>query len=234
MPEILAKLDQVMTFTISRLLSDGSKDACPSPDGAVTFYLDAADAKADLAALKAANPEARVTLDFTALGRAFALTQGLMGLRAPGPTRIQFSRKLVEAHGEAGVPAELAERMRGAGPFPLFYSDKLGSEQFTPVFFTPSDLHELWLTCGGDPAAKPQPTVTDLRLVVARTLQEAGNWAPLHFVPSKASEALTVELGAKATREAVLKDGFTRGIDTLKKVAHAVAVEDGDEPPPLS
>ena len=162
MPEVLAKLDRVMTFTIARQLPDGSKDACPSADGAVTFYLDAADAQAALEALKAEQPDARLSLDYTALGRAFALTQGLMGLRAAGPARLQFCRSTVEDVGERGVPSELQERMRGAGPFPLFYSEKLGSQQFTPVFFAVSDLHELWVTCGGDPRKLPEATVTDL------------------------------------------------------------------------
>lgn len=123
MPEVLAKLDKVMTFTISRVLSDGAKDACPSPSGAVTFYVDSEDAKADLEALKAADSTLRLSLDFCALGRAFALTQGLMGLRAPGPTRLQFSRKLVAAVGDQGVPENLRERMRSAGPFPLFFCE---------------------------------------------------------------------------------------------------------------
>ena len=234
MAETLAKLDQVMTFTISRLLPDGSKDACPSKNGAVTFYTDAEDAKADLEELKAADPQAKVMLDFTALGRAFALTQGVGGLRAPGPTRLQFSRKIVAEVGESGVPTELRERMRAAGPFPLFYSDKLGSEQFTPVFFTVADLHELFLTCGGDPSALPEPTVTDLRMVVARTLQEKGSWEPLHFVPAKACEALTKELMARNEREQSHRKGFARGAAILHHLNHQEAVKSGDEPPPLS
>ena len=234
MAETLAKLDTVMAFTISRLLSDGSKDTCPSPSGAVTFYTEAADAKADLEELKAADPAAQVALDFTPLGRAFALTQGLMGLKTPGPTKLQFSRANVSRHGQSGLPEELRERMSNAGPFPLFYSDKLGSEQFTPVFFDVADMHEMWVTCGGDRAKLPEPTVTDLRIVVARTMQEPGQWEPLHFIPPKTSEALTTQLGAKAQREEVLKTGFTRGAQMLKEVSHAAAVEDGSEPPPLA
>ena len=234
MPETLAKLDRVMAFTICRMLPDGSRDACPSPSGCVTFYMDAEDAKADLAALQAANSELKAALDFTPLGRAFALTQGIGGLKTPGPTKIEFSRALVKQHGEEGVPPELRERMRSAGPFPLFYSDRLGSEQFTPVFFCVADLHEFWLTCGGNPHDKPTPTVTDLRIVVARTLQEPGQWEPLHYVPPKASEALALELGARLEREEVLKGGFTRGAKMLKAVSHSVAVQDGDEPPALS
>lgn len=233
MKDTLEKLDRVMTFTISRLLGDGSKDSCPSPSGAVTFYTDAADAKADLEAIKAADATAAVSLDYTPLGRAFALTQGLNGLTTPGPCKIQFSRALVERYGEEGVPPELQERMREKGPFPLYYSDKLGSEQFTPIFFTPQDLFEFWVTCNGDPNDLPVPTVTDLRIVVARTLNEPGNWEPLHYVPPKASEELTRELGARAQREEVLKKGFTKGTQVLKAVAHAVAVQDGDEPPVL-
>lgn len=89
------------------------------------------------------------------------------------------------------------------------------------------------VTCAGDPKNLPAPTVTDLRVVVARTLNEPGQWEPLHFVPLKASEALTKELGARAEREEMLKSGFTRGAQLLQAVSHAVAVEAGDEPPAL-
>lgn len=235
MKETLEKLDKVMVFTISRLLPDGSKDACPSSaGGAVTFYTDMEDAKADLAAAQKAEPEAKLGMDYTPLGRAFALTQGMAGLQTPGPTRLQFSRATVKHCGEDGVPPELRERMRSAGPFPLFYSDKLGSEQFTPVFFAVSDLREFWCTCGGDPKNPPTPTVTDLRIVVARTLQEPGQWEPLHYIPLKSSEPLMKELGARIEREAALKGGFTRGAAMLAAVAHAEAVKAGDEPPALT
>ena len=112
MAETLKKMDKVMTFTFSRLLPDGNKDVCPAPNGAITFYTDAADAKADLAELQAAQPEMNFTLDYTPLGRAFALTQGLMQLSLPGPSKLQFSRKIVQEVGEAGVPEELRKSRR--------------------------------------------------------------------------------------------------------------------------
>jgi len=234
MPDTLAKMDRVMAFTVARLLPDGSKDVCPSSDGSVTFYTDAADVNADLAELKAAHPDAKLGVDFTPLGRAFALSQGLMGLKPPCPMRIQFSRRVVQEVGEAGVPADLRSRMAGAGPFPLFFSERLGSEAFTPVFFTRADLNEFWANTGGAYEKAPEPTVTDLRIVVARTLQEPGQWEPLHYIPPKASEALTKELASKADREAAVTQGFAAGTQRLKAVAKAVAVENGDEPPPLA
>jgi len=150
------------------------------------------------------------------------------------PAKLQFSRAVIAEVGDAGVPEELRERMGGAGPFPLLYSDKLGAESFTPVFFTKSDLGEFWCNTGGTANNIPEPTVTDLRIVVARTLQEAGQWEPLHYIPSKRCEALTKELIAKADKEKAVTEGFVSGTQRMKQVAHAVALADGDEPPPLS
>lgn len=235
MEATLAKLDVVMTFTIARLMPDGSRDLIPGPNGAITFYLDAEDVEADLAAMKTAEPSLQLGLDFAPLGRAFALMQGLMGLRAPGPTKLEFSRAVVKAVGEQGVPPEFREQMRDRGPFPLYYSDKFGSENFTPVFFTKADFKAFWCgVAGGTEATLPPATVTDLRIVVMRTLQEPGSWEPLNYVPSQAAEPLTKQLMARAQREKQLSQGFASGAMRLKAVAHAVAVDEGDEPPALA
>ena len=233
MQETLAKLDRVMAFTIAKVKSDGSKDICPS-DGKLLFFTDAEDAKAELQRLQAADKNAQLCLDSTPLGRAFALTQGLMGLTSPIPAQLRFSSEVVAEVGEAGVPSELRERMRGVGPYPLMYSDKLGAEHFTPVFFTRADLTEFWCNTGGTMADVPAPTVTDLRVVVARTLQEPGQWEPLHYIPSKRCEPLTRELVAKAEKATHLTEAFASGAQRLKAVAHAAAVADGDEPPALA
>ena len=103
MEETLAKLDRVKVFHVVRILADGMKDACASTSGAVTFFADAADAEAAFEELRRGDPEARLRLELVPLGRAFALTQGLMGLRAPMTSRLQFSQSVVEAEGEAGV-----------------------------------------------------------------------------------------------------------------------------------
>lgn len=183
--QTLGKLDRIMSFTIIRLLGSGLKDMAPGADGHLVFYVDARDAQAALAALKTAHPEAKLALDHVPLGRAFALTQGLMGLRTPAPSRIQFSQSVVEAEGDKGVPKELREKMATAGPFPLFYSDKLGNHSFTPVFFSRDDLGDFWRERGGPSDMKPEDhtTVSDLRIVVARTLQEPGSWNSLFYVP---------------------------------------------------
>ena len=235
MQETLAKLDTVMAFTIAQLKEDGFRDVVPSPNGEVTFYLDAVDAKKDMVQLMAANPSGpKLVLDYTPLGRAFALSQGLMGLKTPVPTKIQFSRAVIEKVNDAGIPEELRTGMAGVGPFPLFYSDKLGGETFTPVFFTKEDLGSFWVSCGGAMDQVPEPTISDLRIIVARTLQEPGNWEALHFVPPSGSEALTKDLAARANKDAALRQGFMSGAQKLKKVAHEVAVADGDEPPALA
>jgi hypothetical protein len=234
MEQTLAKLDTVMTFTISRLTEGGAKDLMPSPSGAITFYLDPEDVQADLAALKAAHPETKLGLAFAPLGRAFALMQGLLGLRAPGPTKIEFSRAIATEVGEAGVPEELRERMRGAGPFPLFYSDKLGSEAFTPCFFSRDDLAAFWCSTGGVAENVPEPSITDLRIIVMRTLQEPGQWEPLHYIPPQKAESLSKQLIAQRDKEKAEHAGFVAGGQRLAAAAKAVALEDGDEPPPLS
>ena len=235
MQQTLAKLDRIIVFTLVRVLDDGSKDACPFK-GELQFYVDAGDAQADLAALQKENPEAKLGIGHAPLGRAFALTQGLMGLKADAPSRLQFPRSACTAEGDGGVPKELREKMTAAGPFPLFYSDKLGNPSFTPVFFSRSDLSDFWTTSGAPAELKPEDhtTVTDLRILVARTLQEPGSWQPLHYVPAKASAALAKEVTDRAAVDDELAEGFTKGAQRLKQEMKKLAVESGDEPPALS
>ena len=218
------------------MLGDGAKDVCPSSSGHIVFYTDAADAKADLEELKAQRSEeaaSKLGLDHTPLGRAFALTQGLMGLNAPAQCRLQFSRAVAASEGQAGVPQELRERMGKAGPFPLFYSERIDSHDVTPVFFHREDLNAFWVASGQSADDLPTPTVTDLRVVVARTLQEPGFWNPLTYVPPKASEPTVAELKARAQRDGTVADGFARGARVMKQVAEGVATADGEMPPAL-
>ena len=144
MPETLAKLDRVMIFHIFKLCDDGSKDVCPSLNGEVTFYVDAAEVRAEVEALKATDAALQVGIDHVPLSRAFALTQGLMGLQAPGAIqmKLQFSKTITAAEGGAGIPEALREKMSGRGPFPMFYSDKIVVPNCQPIFFTRSDLAE--------------------------------------------------------------------------------------------
>jgi len=235
MQETLAKLDRVMIFSIFRMLPDGSKDICPSSDGVVTFYAGADDVQAELEKLKQAEPSARLGLDHLPLGRAFAISQGLMGVKAPGPTRLLFSRAVVEAEGEAGVPTEMRERMRAAGPFPLFYSEQIQVPTATPLFFAREDVTEYWVAAGlGSRDDAPEPAVTDLRIAVGRTLQEAGVWEPLVYVPAKSSMGLLKQITERVYREKLTQEGFASGSQRMQAVKHAVAVADGEEPPPLS
>ena len=53
----------------------------------------------------------------------------------------------------------------------------------------------------------PEPTISDLRIIVARTPQEPGNWEALHFVPPSGSEALTKDLVRERTRTPRLGKG---------------------------
>jgi len=194
MPETLEKLDRVEVFNLVRILADGMKDQCSNARGEIVFYTDAADATADLEELKSAEPGAKLRLEVVPLGRAFALVQGLMGLQSPIPARLCFSRSIVSAEGEAGVPEHLRARMRPSGPYPLFYSDAIGSSLVTPVFFSREDLLAQWLKAGNPAASVPAATVTDLRTVVARTLQEPGEWKPLVFISLRGSTDLVKSL----------------------------------------
>ena len=228
----LAKLDRVHTFHVVTVLANGMKDAFPSTDGVLTFYTDAEDAKEALEELQAKQPEAALRLELVPLGRAFAVTQGLMGLAAPIPTRLQFSRAVVAAEGEGGLPAELRERMRKAGPFPLFVSQELSTDAITPVFLTRDDLADAWCK-RGKPLEQLDVVVTDLRTLVARTMQEPQEWNSLVYVEPKRSAASVMTIGARAAKQQQLAQGLMKGDALLKQVAHQVAVADGDEPPPL-
>jgi hypothetical protein len=234
MPETLEKLDRVKFFNIVRILPDGMKDTCASSSGEIYFYADAADATAALDELKRSEPDARLRLELVPLGRAFALVQGLMGLKAPSPTRLHFSRSTVAAEGEAGVPEHLRDRMRSAGTFPLFYAENIGSQRVTPVFFSRDDLLAQWVKGGNAAETLPPVTVTDLRVVVARTLQEPGDWKPLVLIPPSASAELVKALSETASSEAAIGHGFVRGAQLLARVEHEVALADGDVPPPLT
>lgn len=234
MPETLEKLDRVKVFSIVRILPNGMKDTCASSSGEICFYTDAADATAALDELKRSEPDAKLRLELVALGRAFALVQGLMGLRAPSPARLHFSRSTVAAEGEAGVPEHLRDRMRSAGTFPLFYAEDIGSHRVTPVFFSRDDLLAQWVKGGNTAETLPPITVTDLRIVVARTLQEPGDWKPLVLIPPSGSAELVKALADRASSEAAIGQGFVRGAELLAKVEHEVALADGDVPPPLT
>lgn len=233
MSEALEKLDRVHVFQLTRLLPDGSRDLAPEPhQGHLHFFTDATEATTKLSLASTLDPTARLRLELVGLGRVFALMQGLMGLKPPAPVVLQFARQVVEAEGERGVPPPLRERMRGQGPFPLFYSEAIGSPLVTPVFFSRDDLLQHWTKNGGE--SLPEVTVTDLRVVVARMLQEPGEWKPLVFIPPRASAELVRTLSERADKEAAITQGFVRGAKLLAKVEHEIAKAEGDVPPPLT
>ena len=174
LPEILSKLDRVHTFTMVTVLDNGSRDACPTADGTLAFFTDPQDAKVALAELKAkyeANGVEKALLDIeiVPLGRAFAITQGLMGLKSPVPAKLVFSKAIVAVEGEQGVPPELRSRMAGTGPFPLFLSIGLDNRAIMPVFLSRDDLADAWAK-RGHPLEElgPSVIVTDLRTLVGR------------------------------------------------------------------
>jgi hypothetical protein len=200
MPEALEKLDRVRVFNVVRILKEGgAKDVCASPDGFIVFYADAADAEAALAEMTKLHSEGMLRLETIPLGRAFALTQGLMGLKAPMPTRIQFSQAIVAQEGDRGVPEELKARMAKTGPFPLFFLPGLGAPAIMPIFFSRADLTACWAKKHTE--AMPEASVTDLRVLVARTMQEPGDWKQLVFVHGHAEAQLIKRLDAQAKRE---------------------------------
>ena len=106
------------------------------------------------------------------------------------------------------LPPALRERFNPrTGPLPLLLVDGFRTARGTsPVFFDVPTLLRTWQRESGKPReAMPELTVIDLRLVVARMLAQPDDWQPLAFVP---------------TRNAL-------------EFARALAIESGDDPPPL-
>ena len=66
------------------------------------------------------------------------------------------------------------------------------------------------------------------------TPQEAGVWEPLVYVPAKSSMGLLKQITERVYREKLTQEGFASGSQRMQAVKHAVAVADGEEPPPLS
>ena len=236
MPEILSKLDRVHTFTIITVLENGLRDACPTANGYLAFFTDPQDAKVALSDLKVQyekNGVEKATLDIeiVPLGRAFAITQGLMGLKSPMPAKLVFSRAILKVEGDHGVPPALRPRMATMGPFPLFLSCGLDSQAIMPVFLSRDDLAEAWLKRG-----KPleelaaSVVVTDLRTLVAETLDKVAGWRSLVFVQPRAA----MDLARAILAQGALASSLVQGGQLLEQVKERVAMEDGDAPPPLA
>ena len=169
MPEALEKLDRVRVFSLVVVYADGMKDSF-AVDGKLHFFVSQEDAQAAMNGALRVTPDAKLRLELVSLGRAFALTQGLMGLDSPVPCRLHFPRAVVKAEGERGVPEDLREQMRAAGPFPLFMTERLSTSALTPVFLTRDDLVDCWMKRGFQIEDLPEPTISDLRILVARMM----------------------------------------------------------------
>jgi len=235
MPEILSKLDRVHTFTMVTVLADGSRDACPTADGALAFFTDPQDAKTALAEQKVQYEtkgveKATLDIEIVPLGRAFAITQGLMGLKSPLPAKLVFSTAIVSVEGDHGVPPALRPRMAAVGPFPLFLSCGLDTQAIMPVFLSRDDLADAWLK-RGKPLEElaPSVVVTDLRTLVGETLNKVAGWRSLVFVQPRAA----MDLARAILKQGALASSLVKGGALLEKVKERVAMEDGDAPPPL-
>ena len=251
--EVIKKLDQVMVLNVV-LVCDGQKQIIPGTDGELCFFADPIDAKAALAAMQAELPPPpghSIGLDFTPLGRAYALSEGwvmtrqLAGGKAPPAMRLVPSSQVVDTCGadgikalEAQLPKQLQKLNKRQSAFPLFFLEELQSDKVMPFFFSRDDLVTCWMSTGKAFAdLPPQLHVIDLRALVLRALTEPKDWlARLLLVPSQGVVDLMQmldgvsdkieELGtlaAKATGEAIAE----------ANAAHAAAVASGDEPPPL-
>ena len=170
MTEALEKLDRVRVFSLVVIYADGMKDSFASADGKLHFFVSHEDAQAAMDGALKVTPDAKLRLELVPLGRAFALTQGLMGLDSPVPCRLHSPRMVVKAEGERGVPEDLRERMRSAGPFPVFMTERLSTPALTPVFLTRDDLVDCWMKRGYQIEDLPEPTISDLRILVARMM----------------------------------------------------------------
>jgi len=243
MEQLLDKMSRVSAFNIVSTRKDGRKDCHLNESGNIDFFLDANDARAALQAAQAAHSDASVALDLEAvpLGKAFSVTQGLMGLRTPVPCKLHFCKATVAAVGEKGIPLGMHDKMRGAGPFPVFSAEQLISPGAMPAFFSHEDLAATWKRSGRPEEALPAPedAVIDLRVLAASALQEARDcFGKLLFIAPRSSVALQKELATRDERRSSVRENVAaaRAIvdaemlpDVLGKAAH---VE--DSPPPLT
>jgi len=241
MQELLEKMNVVTTFNITTV-KGGKRDCFQMPkSGAIEFYADAGDALEALqAAQAAAGGGVALELEAVPLGKAFSVAQGLMGLTTPVPTKLYFSRAVVAAVGERGIPEAMREDMRGAGPLPLFSVEELKSPGAMPVYLSYEDLTASWMRSGRPlEELPPAPEVAiDLRVLAASCLQDNQDYfKKLLFVAPRSSLRLYKELAtrreasnavrenmiaAKAIVDAQLAD------DAVSKAAHV-----DDAPPPL-
>jgi len=208
--QVVEKLDAVPAFHI--VATDG-KMMVPTDDGdapCVCFYLDPEDARAQLHKLRAANPSLQLALDASPLGTAFALSEGWSPVPEDAMLRLQASRAAIASLPEPPEPLPPALRERfnpRTSALPILMLDGFRTAKgATPAFLDVPTLLATWQReTGLAREHMPSLTVIDLRLVVARMLSQPNEWTALTLVAPHASLEL----------------------------ARAMAVESGDEPPPL-
>jgi len=238
--ELLEKMSRVITFNITAL-RDGRRDCHQMPSGAIEFYADAADAQAALQeAQAAAKPGVRLELEGVPLGKAFAVTQGLMGMATPVPTKLYFAKSSVAEVGEAGVPEAMREDMRATGPFPLFSVEELKSPGAMPVFLSYADLTASWTKSGRAVEELPPPSeaVIDLRVLAASALQDDKEYFKmLLFIAPRSSVALQKELATRREGNSVRENMMAaKAIVDAQMAAEVVptAAHVDDAPPALT
>jgi len=246
--EVIAKLDQVLLLHLCAI-RQGSKQIVPGVDAELCWYADVLDAKAALSLMQDKMPKLpghSLGLDFTPLGRAFSMSQGWT--KQPGktpPMRLQPSSKVLDACGtdgltalESQLPSPIKQQNPRQAAFPLFYLEELQNESVMPFFFTRDDLVTCWMSSGRPFEDIPaQLSVIDLRVLVARMLQEPSDWlARLLLVPPQCLVDLMQFIdgvGDQLTQLGTIAAKATGEVLAEAKAAHAEAVASGAEPPPL-
>jgi len=236
MQALLEKMSRVITFNITSVV-DGKRDCFQAASGAIEFYADAADATEALQVAQSANPEAHLELEAVPLGKAFAVTQGLMGVSTPIPTKLLFSKATVAAVGEHGIPEAMRDKMRGTGPFPLFSVEELRSPGAMPVFLSFDDLRASWLKSGRPIESLPaaEDAAIDLRVLAASVLQDQQEYfKKLLFLAPRSAVQLHKQLASAREGEEVRNNLVAAkaivdaevAAEIVPKVAHV------DEAPP--
>ena len=206
---VVDKLDALPVFHIKA--ANGNMvptDDAGTPCGC--FYLDADDAKRQMARLEETNAVLGLELEVTPLGTAFALSEGWSQVPEGTQLRLQGSLALLASLPEPPepLPQVLQQRFNQlTSALPLIWIE--GHRTWkgeTPFYSDVLTLLSEWTRgTGKSKEQMPAVTVIDLRLVVARMLSQADDWRRVCFVPAR------------------------KAMDHVRQLA----VNNGDEPPPL-
>jgi len=222
--EITNKLNGVPTFCIMN--EDGGvvsmRDPNGSEDAVCSWYTDANEAKAVLAAAMKNNPTVTgLHLGVHGLGNAFSICKGWAdGKDDSGLGEVKYTGKgeggrsvSLRLQGNHGVVKQVGAQLQdimkqeGIEPgdwlMPVFVCEELQSSKIFPVFFHPEDVAKTWLKAGRSKETTPENLkMMDLRSFVAMLQKPDNPWHLVQFISSQESIELATEEAQKAMRAA--------------------------------